>query len=48
MLHSDSNKAQNELNQNENLKMFRISVDSLGGILTSSIEINVLLNLRPM
>ena len=31
MLHSDSNKSQKELNQNINWKMFRITVDYLGG-----------------
>ena len=44
VLHSNSNKAQKELNQN----MFRITVDYLGGNLTSIVEINVLLNRRPM
>ena len=48
LLHSDSNKAQKELNQNVNRKMFRITVDYLGGNLTSNIEINVPLNRRPM
>ena len=49
MLHSYSNKAQKELNQNVNWKMFRITVDHLGGgNLMSNIEINVLLNRRPM
>ena len=32
MLHSDSNKAQKELNLNVNWKMFRITVDYLGTI----------------
>ena len=32
VLHSDSNKAQKELNQNDNWKMFRITVDYLGAI----------------
>ena len=32
VLHSDSNKAQKELNQNVNWKMFRITVDYLGAI----------------
>ena len=48
MLHSNNNKAQKELNQNVNWKMFRITVDYLGDNLTSYIEINVLLNRRPM
>ena len=48
VLHSDSNKAQKEMNQNVNGKMFRITVDYLGGNLTSNIEINVLLNRSPM
>ena len=50
MLHSDSNKAQNELNQNVNWKMFRITVDYWGGggNLTSNIQLNVLLSQRPM
>ena len=48
MLHSDSNKAQKELNQNVNWIMFKITVDYLGGNLTSNIEINVLFNRRPM
>ena len=48
MLHSDSNKAQKELNQNVNWKMFRITLDYLGGNLTSNIQLNVLLNQRPM
>ena len=47
MLHSDSNKAQKDLNKNVNWKMFRITVDYFGGNLTSNIEINVLLNRRP-
>ena len=48
MLHSDSNKAQKELNQNVDWKVFRITVIYLGGNLTSNIEINMLLNRRPM
>ena len=32
VLHSDSNKAQKELNQNVNWKIFRITVDYLGAI----------------
>ena len=55
MLHGYSNKAQKELNQNVNWKMFRITVDYLGGgggggggNLMSNIEINELLNRRPM
>ena len=48
VLQSDSDKAQKELNQNVNLKMFRITVDYLGGNLTPNIEINALLNRRPM
>ena len=32
VLHSDSNKAQKDLNQNVNWKMFRITVDYLGAI----------------
>ena len=32
VLHSNSNKAQKELNQNVNWKMFRITVDYLGAI----------------
>ena len=48
MLHSDSNKAQKELNQNVIWKMFRITVYHSGGNLTLNIEINVLLNRRPM
>ena len=32
VLHSDGNKAQKELNQNVNWKMFRITVDYLGTI----------------
>ena len=47
MLHSASNKAQKELNQNVNWKMFRLTV-VIRGNLTSNIEINVLLNRRPM
>ena len=48
MLHSDSNKAQKELNQNVNWKMFRITFDYFWGNLTSNIEFNVLLNRRPL
>ena len=48
VLNSDSNKAQKELDQNVNWKMVRITVAYLGGNLTSNIEINVLLNRRPM
>ena len=48
MLHSDSNKAQKELNQNVIWKMFRITNNHSGDNLTLNIEINVLLNQRPM
>ena len=46
VLHSDSNKAHKELNQNINWKLFRITVDYLWSNLTSNIDINVLLNRR--
>ena len=41
-------KPKKELSRNVNWKMFRITVDYFGGNLTSNIEINVLLNRRPM